>query len=117
MRRIGQIYQIKHRDGKYLDQTQGLVRTNLKAGGGPSRKVSIDTIGLELDKIYKILLSTRNGTSTGCCLIAAEEEFWLREQKVFLQKKEENQELSGCYWQFIPTRRGGPRWSRWLDNC
>ena len=57
MRRTGQIYQIKHRNGEYSDVTQGLMRQHLRGAGGKEKKVTHGGITLDISKIYKISAS------------------------------------------------------------
>src|SRR5579859_7175794 len=104
MRRKGEIYQIKHRDGEYGDQTQGFVRMNLRGGGGQEKQVTHGGITVDISKIYKIFLLKSKDAMTPSCLRAGEDE---DDNKVYLMQGNENQQLSCCYWQFIPTREKG----------
>src|SRR5258708_2242610 len=91
MRRKGEIYQIKHRDGKYGDLTQGFVRLNLRGGGGKENKVTNGGITLDISRIYKIFLLNSKDATTPSCLRAGEEE---DDNKVYLMQGNENQQLS-----------------------
>lgn len=104
MRRKGEIYQIKHRDGEYCDVTQGLVRLSLRGAGGKEKRVTHAGITVDISKTYKMKLVNKDSKITSDCLMAGEDE---GDDRVYLRKQEEGQELSCCYWQFIPTREGG----------
>lgn len=104
MRRIGEIYQIKHRNGEYCDMTQGLVRLNLRGAGGKERVVSHAGAAIDISKIYKLWIVNPADRVYPSCLMAGEDE---GDNRVYLRKVGEDQELSCCYWQFIPTRKGG----------
>lgn len=102
MRRDGKIYQIKHRDGEYCDMTQGLVRMNLRGGGGKENRVTSGGMTLDISRLYRIQLQDFNSYLT-----AGGDE---GDHRVYLRDDNYDLSLPCCYWQCIPTREHGGGW-------
>jgi hypothetical protein len=138
LRRSGAIYQIRHvtqdyelrlspgsepvpfKEGEFTDCTQGIVRLNLRAAGGPARSIQAHAAGptLDVSRIYRITLhpkgsspaNDRDSRARSSVLMAGADE---GDHRVYLKHGSDDEVRDGyscSYWQFIPTREHGGGW-------
>lgn len=138
LRRTGVVYQVKHvtqdyglllpgqsdpvpfKEGDFTDCTQGIVRMNLSAGGGPTRNIQAVANGptLDVSRIYRIKLHPEGSSPNNDKRARARESILMAgadegDHRVYLKHAADDEVRDGyscTFWQFLPTREHGGGW-------